>query len=50
MVDSDLDWGQMKRVGKRLQEHRATQVAFSPFISAYLEAAHGFLRSSHRTR
>jgi hypothetical protein len=43
LVDSDLDWGQdMKRVGKRLQELRATQVAFSPFIVAYLEAAHGF--------
>ena len=43
LVDSDLDWGQdMKRVGKRLQDLRATQVAFSPFIVAYLEAAHGF--------
>jgi 4-amino-4-deoxy-L-arabinose transferase-like glycosyltransferase len=43
VVDSDLDWGQdMKRLGKRLQEAGARQVAFHPFIVAYLEAAHSF--------
>jgi len=43
LVDSDLDWGQdMKRLGRRLRELGARQVAFNPFIIAYLEAAHGF--------
>jgi len=43
LVDSDLDWGQdMKRLAKRLQEVGARQVAFNPFIVAYLEAYHGF--------
>jgi hypothetical protein len=43
LVDSDLDWGQdMKRLGARLQELGATQVAFDPFIVAHLEAVHGF--------
>lgn len=35
IADSDLDWGQdMNRVGKRLQELGARQVAFAPFILA----------------
>jgi len=43
LVDSDLDWGQdMKRLGARLREVGARQVAFDPFIVAFLEAAHGF--------
>ena len=43
LVDSDLDWGQdMKRLGARLQELGATEVAFDPFIVAHLEAVHGF--------
>jgi hypothetical protein len=43
LVDSDLDWGQdMKRLGRRLNELGAKQVAFNPFIIAYLEAVHGF--------
>jgi hypothetical protein len=43
VVDSDLDWGQdMKRLGARLRELGAREVAFSPFVSAYLEAVHGF--------
>jgi 4-amino-4-deoxy-L-arabinose transferase-like glycosyltransferase len=43
LVDSDLDWGQdMKRLSKRLHEVGATEVAFNPFIVAYLEAVHGF--------
>jgi len=43
VVDSDLDWGQdMKRLSNRLREAGATQVTFNPFISAYLEAVHGF--------
>jgi 4-amino-4-deoxy-L-arabinose transferase-like glycosyltransferase len=43
LVDSDLDWGQdMKRLSKRLKEVGARQVAFNPFIVAYLEAVHGF--------
>lgn len=47
LVDSDLDWGQdMKRLGARLREAGATEVAFDPFIIAHLEAVHGFLRSS----
>jgi hypothetical protein len=42
-VDSDLDWGQdMKRLGQRLREVGATEVAFDPFIVAHLEAVHGF--------
>jgi hypothetical protein len=43
LVDSDLDWGQdMKRLGRRLRELGAPQVAFSPLIEAYLEREHGF--------
>jgi hypothetical protein len=43
IVDSDLDWGQdMKRLGARLREVGATEVAFDPFIVAHLEAVHGF--------
>ena len=43
LVDSDLDWGQdMKRLGARLQEVGAKEVAFDPFIVAYLEKVHGF--------
>jgi len=43
LVDSDLDWGQdMKRLGERLREVHAPEVTFNPFISAYLEAVHGF--------
>ncbi len=43
VVDSDLDWGQdMKRLGERLHEVGATEVAFDPFIVAHLEAVHGF--------
>jgi len=45
LVDSDLDWGQdMKRLAQRLREVGARQVAFNPFIIAYLEAYHGFPR------
>jgi hypothetical protein len=43
LVDSDLDWGQdMKRLGARLREVGATEVAFDPFIVAHLERVHGF--------
>jgi len=43
LVDSDLDWGQdMKRVGQRLRELRATQVTFNPEVAGYWEQAHGF--------
>jgi len=43
LVDSDLDWGQdMKRLANRLHEVGALEVAFSPFIVAHLERAHGF--------
>jgi 4-amino-4-deoxy-L-arabinose transferase-like glycosyltransferase len=43
LAESDLDWGQdMKRLAKRLHEVGARQVAFNPFIVAYLEAVHGF--------
>jgi 4-amino-4-deoxy-L-arabinose transferase-like glycosyltransferase len=42
IADSDLDWGQhMNRVGKRLQELGARQVAFGPFILADL-SKHGW--------
>jgi hypothetical protein len=42
-VDSDLDWGQdMKRLGARLRELGAKEVAFSPFVLADLEHVHGF--------
>lgn len=45
LVDSDLDWGQdMKRLGRRLRELGAQEVAFDPFIVAHLEAVHGFPR------
>lgn len=50
LADSDLDWGQdMKRLGQRLREVNAPSVAFAPFISAHLEAVHGFpkITSSH---
>lgn len=43
LVDSDLDWGQdMKRLSARLREVGAQEVYFNPFISAFLEAVHGF--------
>jgi hypothetical protein len=43
LVDSDLDWGQdMKRLGRRLRELGAQQVAFNPLIEGYLEQVHGF--------
>lgn len=43
LVDSDLDWGQdMKRLSARLRELGVREVAFNPFILAYLEAYHGF--------
>jgi hypothetical protein len=43
LVDSDLDWGQdMIRLGKRLRELGARQVAFNPLVMSYLEEAHGF--------
>jgi hypothetical protein len=43
LVDSDLDWGQdMKRLGRRLRELGAQQVAFNPLILGYLEQVHGF--------
>jgi hypothetical protein len=43
LVDSDLDWGQdMKRLGARLKEVGATEVAFNPFVIAHLEKVHGF--------
>jgi 4-amino-4-deoxy-L-arabinose transferase-like glycosyltransferase len=43
LVDSDLDWGQdMNRLGKRLRELGARQVAFNPLIVAPLEEYHGF--------
>jgi len=42
VADSDLDWGQdVNRVGKRLQELGARQVAFAPFILADL-SQHGW--------
>jgi hypothetical protein len=42
-VDSDLDWGQdLNRVGKRLRELGATEVAIAEFVTARLEAMHGF--------
>ncbi len=42
LADSDLDWGQdMDRVGKRLRELGAPQVAFAPFILADL-SQHGW--------
>lgn len=45
LVDSDLDWGQdMKRLGNRLRELGAREVAFDPFIVAHLESVHGFPR------
>jgi hypothetical protein len=44
LVDSDLDWGQdTKRLGRRLHELGAQQVAFSPLIEAYLERHTDFL-------
>lgn len=43
LVDSDLDWGQDTiRLGKRLRELGARQVAFNPLIMGYLEEYHGF--------
>ena len=43
LVDSDLDWGQdMNRLGKRLRELGAKEVAFNPLIVGYLEEYHGF--------
>jgi len=43
LVDSDLDWGQdMKRLARRLEELGAREVTFHPFITARLEAFHGF--------
>jgi hypothetical protein len=43
LVDSDLDWGQdMIRLGKRLRELGAQEVAFHPLIMSYLEEFHGF--------
>jgi Dolichyl-phosphate-mannose-protein mannosyltransferase len=42
-VDSDLDWGQdTARLGARLRELGAKEVAFDPFVTAHLEAEHGF--------
>src|SRR5213075_1165228 len=42
-VDSDLDWGQdIKRLGTRLREAGAPEVAFSSFVMAALERVHGF--------
>jgi len=42
-VDSDLDWGQdMKRLGARLREAGATEVAFTPFVLADLKNMLGF--------
>lgn len=44
LVDSDLDWGQdIKRLGQRLRELGAEQVAFSPYMVTDLQAA-GFPR------
>ena len=42
-VDSDLDWGQdLNRMGKRLRELGAPSVAIASFVTARLEAMHGF--------
>jgi hypothetical protein len=44
LVDSDLDWAQdLKRLGQRLHEVGAQDVAFNPFFAENLEAA-GFPR------
>jgi hypothetical protein len=43
LVDSDLDWGQdMKRLGARLNELGAAQVALNPLPTGFWEEAHGF--------
>jgi hypothetical protein len=43
LVDSDLDWGQdMKRLGRRLNQLGATQVALNPSVLGFWEEAHGF--------
>jgi hypothetical protein len=45
LADSDLDWGQdMKRLSARLRQAGATQVTFSPTISADFEGELGFPR------
>jgi Dolichyl-phosphate-mannose-protein mannosyltransferase len=42
-VDSDLDWGQdMIRLGARLRQLGATEINFTPFVTAELERQHGF--------
>jgi len=43
LVDSDLDWGQdMKRLGTRLRQLGAAQVALNPFQLGFWEEVHGF--------
>ena len=43
LVDSDLDWGQdIHRLGKRLRELGAQEVAFNPLCLGYLEEFDGF--------
>jgi hypothetical protein len=43
LVDSDLDWGQdLKRLGRRLHEVGAPEVAFLQVFVADLEREHGF--------
>ena len=45
LIDSDLDWGQdVKRLGKRLRELGATQVAFDKYIMGNPEREFGFPR------
>jgi hypothetical protein len=42
-VDSDLDWGQdLNRVGQRLRELGAPTVAIASFVTARLQAMHGY--------
>ncbi|MEZ5401205.1 MAG: glycosyltransferase family 39 protein [Bryobacteraceae bacterium] len=43
LVDSDLDWGQdMERLGRRLRELGAKQVAMNPLVIGFWEEEHGF--------
>jgi len=43
LVDSDLDWGQdMKRLGERLRQLGARQVALNPTLYGFWQEYHGF--------
>jgi hypothetical protein len=47
LADSDLDWGQdVGRLGKRLAELRAEQVAFTPFFRTDLTRLHPFPKAN----